>query len=129
MNKACCARASGCLAVIASVAKQTACPKQLAFWNNYKALGGGSVDCFATLAMTAPAFAPTTFCCRLPNIAIYEIAFLPEHCRLQNFYEGAIGRLEFELTADVPTETARIVAEDLEGWRSLYASRILTPPA
>lgn len=49
--------------------------------------------------------------------------------RLESLYDRALDRVEFELTGDALAETARIMTEDLDDWRSLYARRILTLPS
>jgi hypothetical protein len=48
--------------------------------------------------------------------------------RLQTAYERALDRDEFDLTAATLAETARIMAEDLSDWRSLYARKLLGLP-
>jgi hypothetical protein len=49
--------------------------------------------------------------------------------RLATDYDRAVDRVEFELTADTLAETARIMAEDLSDWRSLYARKKLSLPS
>ena len=49
--------------------------------------------------------------------------------RLASDYDRAVDRVEFELTADTFAETARIMAEDLSDWRSLYARKKLSLPS
>ncbi|HEX8165110.1 MAG TPA: hypothetical protein VF601_04890 [Beijerinckiaceae bacterium] len=44
-------------------------------------------------------------------------------------YAGALDRLEFDVTASVLAETARIMAADITGWRALYGRKHLTLPA